>query len=78
MKKLAFSAVALVVIATGLTACDSYKEPTTDEEWKTFCEAPNSEARIKAITDEGKRQKAAGMCLHAPWQKFVPSKPRAW
>jgi entry exclusion lipoprotein TrbK len=78
MKKLVFTASSLVFIATCLNACDSYKEPATEGDWKVFCEAPNSDQRIKAITDEAKRQKAASMCLNAPWQKFVPSKPRTW
>lgn len=70
--------ISTVAIAVGLGACDSYKEPTTNEEWKKFCETPDSAARIKAITNEGLRQKAGSMCLNAPWQKAVQSKPRTW
>jgi entry exclusion lipoprotein TrbK len=71
--------VAIVLAVMALTACgDSYKEPKTNEEWKAFCQAPDSVARIKAIKDEAKRQAAAGTCLRAPWQKFVPSKPKSW
>lgn len=69
---------ALIFVVAGLAACDSYKEPTTNEEWKAFCEAPDSAERIKAIKDEGQRQKAASACFNAPWQKFAPSKPRSW
>lgn len=78
MKKTYLKAIPAIVIALCLAACNSYKEPATDEEWKAFCEAPDSDARIKAITDEAKRQKAAGLCFRAPWQKFEPSKPRTW
>lgn len=68
----------LALIAFSLTACDSYKEPKTDEEWRIFCEAPNSFERIKAIPNEAKRQRAGSACSRAPWQKFVPSQPRKW
>ena len=77
MKKIYLAAIPTVV-ALCLTACDSYNEPTTDEDWRAFCEAPDNGARIKAIADEAKRQKAAGVCFRAPWQKFEPSKPRSW
>ena len=71
--------VAIVLAVTALTACgDSYKEPKTNEEWKAFCQAPDSVARIKAIKDEAKRLKAGDTCFLAPWQKFVPSKPKSW
>jgi hypothetical protein len=78
MNKTYLKAVAATVVALCSTACNSYNEPKTSGEWKAFCEAPDSDARIKAISDEAKRQKAAGVCLHAPWQKFEPSKPRTW
>lgn len=83
MTKNHLKAILATAVALGLTACNSdkensYMEPRTDEEWKAFCESPDSEARIKAIADEAKRQKAAGVCFRAPWQKFEPSKPRTW
>ena len=76
MKPLRF--ISVIAIAAGLAACDSYKEPATNEEWKAFCEAPDSVTRIKAIANEGQRQKAGSICLNAPWQKAVQSKPRTW
>lgn len=35
-----------VSFALFLAACDSYKEPKTVEEWKAFCEAPDSFEKI--------------------------------
>lgn len=34
--------------------------------------------QLWAAPDEAKRQRAADTCFRSPWQKFVPSKPKAW
>jgi len=78
LKNAPWKGMAIFLGVMSLTACDSYKEPRTDEEWKAFCQAPDSTARLKAIKDEAKRQRAADTCFRSPWQKFVPSKPKAW
>lgn len=49
----------------------SFIEPKTNEEWKAFCEAPDSHERIKAIEDKEKRGDVAGVCLRTPWKKIV-------
>lgn len=78
MKNLSWRVPVLTVFAMWLVACDSHQEPTTDVEWQAFCEAPDSFERIKAITDEAKRQRVGSTCARAPWKKFVPSKPQAF
>ncbi|MCC7717359.1 entry exclusion lipoprotein TrbK [Janthinobacterium lividum] len=77
MKKMEWKVTAVVML-TCLAACNSYKEPATDDEWRVFCEAPDSVTRIKAIGDEGKRQQAGSICARAPWQKFEPSAQRSY
>lgn len=57
---------------------DGFKEPRSDAEWKAFCEAPDYKQKLLAIEDKVQRERVAGTCLRAPWQKFVPSKPKAW
>jgi hypothetical protein len=77
LKNESWKSVAMVMAVMSLTACgDSYKEPKTKEEWKAFCQAPDSAARIKAIKDEAKRLKAGDTCFLSG--KFVPSKPMSW
>ncbi|GAB2880933.1 hypothetical protein GCM10027277_57520 [Pseudoduganella ginsengisoli] len=66
------------IFVTLLSACDSYKEPDTIQEWKEFCEAPDSENRIKAIANQEKRQKASSICFNEPWKKKTQSQPRKW
>ncbi len=72
--------VITVGLAISLPAAgrDSFKEPRSDAEWKSFCEAPDFKQKLLAIEDKAQRELVAGTCLRAPWQKFVPSKPKAW
>lgn len=78
MKKLTWKVCFSISSASFMVACDSYKEPKTLEEWKAFCEAPDSFEKIKAITDEKKQQKAGSTCFRAPWIQYAPSPPKAW
>lgn len=55
-----------------------FKEARSDAEWKAFCEAPDYQQKLVAIQDKAQRERVAGVCLRAPWLKFVPSKPKAW
>jgi len=72
--------VMAIGIATSLQATgkDGFKEPRADAEWKAFCEAPDYKQKLLAIEDKAQRERVAGICLRAPWQKFVPSKPKTW
>lgn len=67
--------IAIILPAAGK---DGVKEPRSDAEWKAFCEAPDYKQKLLAIEDKEQRERVAGTCLRAPWQKFVPSKPKAW
>lgn len=67
-----------IVISLPVTSKDGFKEPRSDAEWKAFCEAPDYKQKLLTIEDIDQRERVAGTCLRAPWQKFVPSKPKAW
>lgn len=73
-------AIAVICIATSLPAAgqDDFKALRSDAEWKAFCEAPDYKQKLLAIEDKEQRERVASTCLRAPWQKFVPSKPKAW
>ncbi len=67
-----------IVVSLPATGKDGFKEPSSDAEWKVFCEAPDYQKKLLVIEDKEQRERVAGTCLRAPWQKFVPSKPKAW
>lgn len=67
-----------IVISLPATGKEGFREPRSDAEWKAFCEAPDYKQKLLAIEDKEQRERVAGTCLRAPWQKFVPSKPKAW
>ena len=80
MKSIAssFTFISLFVLASVCSAAGNFKEPKTEAEWKTFCEAPDYLEKIKEIKDKAQRERVSGTCLRAPWQKFAPSKPKQW
>ncbi|MEQ1543534.1 hypothetical protein [Methyloglobulus sp.] len=91
MKKfICYKVFLVLLIALSFTGCNqsadksnsssSFIEPKTNEEWKAFCEAPDSRERIKAIEDKEKRGDVAGVCLRTPWKKFetVPDNKKLW
>lgn len=67
-----------ITIILPAAAKESLKEARSDAEWKVFCEAPDYKQKLLAIEDKEQRERVAGTCLRAPWQKFVQSKPKAW
>ena len=80
MKSIAslFTFISFFALASGCGAAGDFKEPKTEVEWKTFCEAPGYLEKIKEIKDKEQRERVSSTCWRAPWQKFVPSKPKQW
>lgn len=76
--KAAVAMAVAIVVSLPATGKDGFKEPSSDAEWKVFCEAPDYQKKLLVIEDKEQRERVAGTCLRAPWQKFVPSKPKAW
>jgi entry exclusion lipoprotein TrbK len=70
--------VLIIVLSASCSNAATFKEPTSYEEWKIFCTAPDFEKRLNAIEDREQRQKAAKVCFRAPWIKFKKSAPVSW
>jgi len=73
-----YLAAALYALSFPSYGDQTFQEPKSESEWKTFCEAPNLKNRLEKINDKELRQKVASTCARAPWQKFVSSPPRSW